>query len=528
MLRIKNVRTDPCEIGDEEHGVNGILELEGTFTSSLRRIVTSITNTDSSLVAVLPGYFLRKRILDKRGAEITTATQKSTGRQAMNIHDILAREPGVYRGSRLLVVGLVMAALGPYILGPIRVEQLVVYGVATLVLFTFARLKSWAFGLLVCWSCYALSATLAVIIPYEGSLPWGQGDLLAGYDNILLPLAVMLLIWSLVPQSGAELVLRTAAIVAVWAAVVNAVLAVVSSTAPAVFVPLLKPFWGTGEGSVAENAIRMGRFTGIFNSPAEAGAMYSIAAVLVVWVYSHRLVTMYCLITLITVGGMLSVSKVFLLIGLPVMLLLLLIMQQGINRVMVGVVFFAIGVFLLSSTFIQNWAGYDYMVRLLEVPENQSAVEFYTAGRWNDDANMMNVMGSILALSPMVGVGAAGLQTPYDSQWTEAMVFGGMIGVLSIVVVFGILLARFRNIQEWRTRYMAFGLWVVLFVGSFGTATLTSNRTATVVWVVVALLVAIAARDVSEARISRRPASVDRLRGSSPTVKSARAARDPA
>src|SRR5699024_551510 len=137
----------------------------------------------------------------------------------------------------------------------------------------------------------------------------------------------MLVIWSLVPQSGAELVLRTAAVVAVWAAAVNAVLALVSSTAPAVFVPLLKPFWGTGEGSVAENAMRMGRFTGIFNSPAEAGTMYSIAAVLAVWVYSHRLVIMYCLVTLITLGGVLSVSKVFLLIGLPIILLLFLDIQ---------------------------------------------------------------------------------------------------------------------------------------------------------------------------------------------------------
>lgn len=440
----------------------------------------------------------------------------------MNTRDTLARGPGVYRGSRFLVLGLLIAAFGPYVLGPIRVEQLVVYSTATLVLFTFARLESWAFGLLFCWICYALSATLAVIIPYEGSLPWGQGDLLAGYDNILLSLAVMLVIWSLVPQSGAEPVLRTAAVVTVWAAAVNAVLALVSSTAPAVFIPLLKPFWGTGEGSVAENAIRMGRFTGIFNSPAEAGAMYSVAAVLAVWVYSRRLVIMYCLVTLITIGGMLSVSKVFLLIGLPIMLLLLLAIQQGINRVIVGVVFFVVGVLLLSSTFIQNWAGYDYMMRLLEVPPNQSAVEFYTAGRWNEDANMMNVMGSILALSPLVGVGAAGLQVPYDSQWTEVMVYGGILGVLSIVVVFSILIARFRYIQDWRTRYMAFGLWSVLFVGSFGNATLTSNRTATVVWVVVALLVAIAARDASEARISRHPASVDRLRGSTPIVKSRR------
>lgn len=445
---------------------------------------------------------------------VITAMRKSDGRRAMCSRGVSVREPGGYRGSRLLVLGLVLAAFGPYVLGPIRVEQLAVYGAAMLVLFTFVKLEFWTFGLLAGWTCFALSATVAVVLPYEGSLPWGQGDLLAGYDNILLSLAVMLVVWSLVPQSGAEPVLRTAATTAVWASAVNAVLAIISSTAPAVFTPLLKPFWGTGEGSVAENAMLMGRYTGVFNSPAEAGVMYSITAVLVVWLYSHRLVIMYGLITVITVGGMLSVSKMFLLIGLPVMLVLLLVMQQGIRRVLVGIIVFALGVFVLSSTFIHSWAGYDYMMRLLEVPADQSAVEFYTAGRWNEDANMVNVIRIILGVSPMVGVGATGLQTPYDSQWTEVIVFGGIVGVVSILVVFGILLSRFTGIRDWRTRYMAFALWVVLFVGSFGTATLSSNKTATVVWVVVALLVALAARDTGGTRISWRPTAAKGRRDS--------------
>lgn len=425
------------------------------------------------------------------------------------------REPVRYRGSRILIIGLLLAAFGPYILGPIRVEQFAVYATVLFALFAFARLQSWTFGPLVAWGCYAVSATIAVIFPYEGSLPWGRHDLLAGYDNILLPLAVMLVIWSFVPQRGAESILRTAGTITVWAVGVNALLAIVSSTAPAVFAPLLKPFWGIGEGSVAENAMAMGRFTGVFNSPAEAGVMYSIAAVLVVWLYSHRLAIMYGLVTLISIGGMLSVSKMFLLIGLPVMLALLLVLQQGRKRLLVGIVVFVLGVFVLSSAFMQNWAGYDYMMRLLEVPADQSAVEFYTAGRWGEDASMVNVMQVVLGASPMVGVGAAGLQTPYDSQWTEVLVYGGLIGVVSVLVMFGVLLSRFRTIRDWRTRYMALASWVVLFAGSFGTATLSSNRTATVVWVVLALLVALAARDKSETMTSKRPNAVERLRHSS-------------
>lgn len=413
----------------------------------------------------------------------------------------------MHRGARLMAVGLVLAAFGPYIVGPIRVEQLTVYALAILVLFTFRNLRPWAGSILVAWCCYAFSATIAVIFPYKGTLPWAEGNLLAGYDNILLSLAVMLVVWSLVPQGSARVVLRAVATTAVWAMAINAVLASVSSIAPAVTSPLLKSFWGAGEGSVAENAMRMGRFTGVFNSPAEAGLMYSVAAVLAVWLYSHRLLLMYTSIAVISTGGVLSVSKIFLLIGIPVMVLMVFAVQKGVRRLFVGITLLMLGVVLVSSTFIQNWSGYDYMMRLMDVPMDQSAIEFYTAGRWNEDANMVNVIRTVLSVSPVVGLGAVGVETPYDSQWTEVIIYGGIIGVLSFFVVFFVLIFKFQKICDWKTRYMALSLWVVLFVGSFGGATLTSNRTATIVWVVLALLVSLAARDENKAAdLSRRPA----------------------
>lgn len=400
-----------------------------------------------------------------------------------------------YRGSRFLVGSLILAAFGPYVLGPIRTEQLAGYGIAFLVLFTFVRLKSWTVGLLAPWLWVIGIATVSTFFSYTGTLPWGRGDGLSGYDNLLLPLAIMFGIWSIVPCGGAGMALRAAAKMVVWAATINAVLAVASSLIPTVAVPLLRPFWSASSGNVAENAIQMGRYTGIFNQPAEAGVAYAIAAILAVWAYSHRPAFMYGLVTLITVGGMLSVSKVFLLIGLPVTLGLLWVTRRGTSRVWMVVTVFSLGLLLLSSTFIQDWAGYEYMMRLLEVPPGQSAVQFYTAGRWNEESSMLTVIGFILSVSPLVGVGVAGLRVPYDSQWTETIVMSGVLGAIGVIAVLVILFIRFRKIQDWSTRCTALAFWLVLSVGSFGISTLTANRVTTIVWVVVALFVAIAARD---------------------------------
>lgn len=400
-----------------------------------------------------------------------------------------------HQGSRLLIITLVLAAFGPYIFGSIRTEQLAVYSMTIFILFTFIRLKAWTMSLIISWLGFLVAATIGLIFPYTGLVLWSRGNLFAGYDNILLPLIIALAIWSLIPEGGAPQALKTAAKTAAWASAVNAALAISSSLAPTLITPRLQTFWGTGGGSVAENAMEMGRFSGIFNQPAEAGLMYSIAAVLAVWAYAHKALSLYPLIILITIGGILSVSKVFLLVGLPVMLIMLLVTQRGASRLGSIVLITILGFFVLTSSFLRNWGGYNYMMRLLDVPADQSLIQFYTAGRWNENSQMLTVFDFVISTSPLVGFGASGLRVPYDSQWTETMVASGLIGTISVVTVFAILFSRFYKIQDWDTRCMAIAFWVVLLGGSFGISSLTANRAATIVWIVIALLIAIEGND---------------------------------
>lgn len=405
------------------------------------------------------------------------------------------KESSSFLGSQLLVSALILGVFGPYITGSIRSEQLVVYALAPLVVFTFVRLRAWTAGILSAWIFTLVVVTLSHLLRDRGVTPWDSGSAVAAYDNLVLPLVVMLLIWTLVPPSGAERALRTASKLIAALAALNALVAVASSVLPSL-VSFLYPFWSAeagDSGSVGELAMTMGRFSGIFNQPAEAGLVYSVAAVLAVWAFAQQRALMYLMLGLVTVGGMLSVSKVFLLVGLPVAIVLLLLTQKIAGWVGIFLAGGLLTILLGTASFFQEWTGLDYLTRLLEIPENQSILQFYTAGRWTEGSSVMEVTDFVLGASPLFGMGIAGLVVPYDSLWTEAVVLGGVLMALAMVVVLVTLLLAFTKIQDKSLRLMSYAFWAVVVGASFGIPALTANRAATIVWVVAALLVAISA-----------------------------------
>lgn len=404
-------------------------------------------------------------------------------------------EPPSYIGSQLLVAALILGAFGPYLTGSIRTEQLIVYALAPLLVFTFVRLKTWAIGLLSAWLVSLIVVSLGHLFRSPGTAPWEQGSALAGYDNLLLPLVIMLLIWTLVPIAGAISALRTAAMLIALLATVNAIIAVASSMVPNL-VTFLHPFWSAeagDTGSVGELAMTMGRFSGVFNQPAEAGLVYSVATVLTVWVFSKQWILLYPILGLLTIGGMLSVSKVFLFVGLPIALVLLLLTQKIAGWIGIFLAGGLLTILLGTATFFQQWTGLDYLARLLEIPENESILQFYTAGRWTEGSSVLEVSDFVLGASPLFGMGIAGLTVPYDSLWTESVILGGILMVLTMLAALGALIWAFRKIPDRNLRLTSYAFWAVLVGASFGIPSLTTNRAATIVWVVAALLVAISA-----------------------------------
>lgn len=390
---------------------------------------------------------------------------------------------------KFAVIAITLSTFGPYLVGGVRWEQAVVYLLATVaVVFAAPFIRPWG-GLrfLIPWVLMLAVALLGEAFPLRSSARWDGGGLLAGVDNLLLPLAVMVSVWCFVKPPQAESLLNLAGKLYVGGMTLNAGLAILDTRYD--LAGYLRPFW-TREDAMSAVAIRageMGRLSGIINQPSAAGLAYSLAGLLAVYLYMGKRRKLYLLLAIITIGGVLTVSKVFLLVGAPLILIYLWKSIQRKAGLMFAFILAAAGV--IQYGIFQRWEGVDMLTRLLDPPPGQSLIGFYTAGRWVEGSPMMQVILEALRVSPLSGVGAGGWAIPYDSAWTQAIVVAGLLGAACLAAV---LLGFFRlaktTTDPERRRFTWF-FALLLFGASFGVPALTTNRVGVIVWLVASLLV---------------------------------------
>ncbi len=419
--------------------------------------------------------------------------------------------------------GLVVAAFGPYLPIPgIRVEQAAVYTalIAAVVLCGWARRGTTLTGTVVV-ALLATEATIAGIGAVDSvynTSGFLGGAALAGMDNLLLPVAVTATTWMAV-RGDTTKALRAACLTLVICCCANAMIAFASITAD--LTDILGPFWDNtiGVESVAERAAALGRYSGIFNQPAEAGQMYSIALLAAIWLWPTRPSRLAVALPLLVVGGTLTVSKVFLFVGMPVAIWQILRTTRGRGRRLA-----AIGCATAAATassyagLLPEWAGADWALRLAH-PDATSygLIHLYTAGRFGSESTLVPVLTAILDSSPWFGFGAGGLAIAYDNAWIEALAVAGLAGAAIYTTVLVALLGawlRRRRIVDRAEAQFAGGLLIVIVATSAGLPALTANRVATVTWLLLTLLLLLPSvapdRAVSDRAVTRGRHHADR------------------
>ena len=393
------------------------------------------------------------------------------------------------RLQQILVVGIALSAFGPYVIGSIRTEQLLIYSIGALLLpFSLAQLQPGiGIGVMIAWlSLVAASLVGAIAPPHSPTVP-ESGSLLAGLDNLLLPIVVMMLVWGSMTTESARSSLPFVCRVFVWAAALNSLVALASVWFD--LTPDLRVFWSADEGvSTAEKALGNGRATGIFNHPAEAGTFYGITGIMAVLLYANSLPQLLCALLMIVAGGVLSVSKVFIFLGLPLILLMLLATSTWL-RTMATIGFMSIAVLLVAQTASTWWSGSDYLLSRILPGHGDGLLEFFTAGRWQSNSGNNWIIAQILNTEPIFGVGAAGWALPYDSAWVEVLVISGLFGLVAYLAALACLTWIAVVEVEGRYRLATSCFTALLIGGSFGISPLTCNRVAVICWLFISLVV---------------------------------------
>lgn len=379
-----------------------------------------------------------------------------------------------------------------------RTEQVIVYasGVAAILLLAGrGRARDPApLPFLLAW-LLVLSIPAASAIGGVNLTAHRPGSMVAGIDNLALPIAMMLVTWSWITMCRSLDVIRIAARAVVSAMSANALLTVVFfGTAPA----WLRRFWSGEAGeTVAERAAQLGRYSGVFNQPAEAGVAYSLAMFCLLYVVvgrqgNYRPAYFVVAATLLTVGGILTASKIFLVGGLPITIYLI-VRDRRLRSRTLPLVALGIGAFmgLHTTGVLPRWDGAAMIQRLLGV-QGQSAATVLTSGRLGDNGTLAETATSVLDRHSWFGVGIGGLRAAYDSLWIEALVVGGVttVGALTAVLV-GLVVRswRLRITLPRREWVLALSLTLLTIGSSIGVPTLTGNRISTLVWALLGLTV---------------------------------------
>lgn len=393
----------------------------------------------------------------------------------------------------VIIAVVALSAFGPYVVGGFRTEQIVVYsfavGLATTARWIGLRPSRAGKIMLALGGVQLAVAVAGALSPPVNTTAYQAGSVLAGVDNLALPIAVLLGTLSLGGDRLAQL--RTVGTVTVWAMVANAGLEIWAAGGQG---PDLGIFHLLGSTeTVADRAQQLGRFSGIFNQPAEAGLMYSIALIAAIHLYRKRSLWIAVTGTLLTIGGVLTVSKTFLLVGFPIGIWQVLKSSGGRRRRYAALIVVGLAAWAgAKSGLTPVWKGQGFLLELMP-GRRQGVIDQYTGGRLGDTSTLSYVVTAVLATSPVFGFGAGGLSVAYDNAWVEALVMNGVLGVvlytlMLVALVFGWVRARAG--LDSGARRLAGGLVAVVIGASVGIPALTANRCATIAWLMLSLLLA--------------------------------------
>lgn len=424
-----------------------------------------------------------------------------------------------FRRETLLVL-ILLSAFGPYLnkAAGVRTDHLVIYGAA---LWTLAQVGSGPRKLTLPPTLWVVIACLgaATLWTLTVSLLAGLAptmEIIAGAESYFQPVALVLGLAVLVaagPWNERRRLVSTSVMVICLLLAANTAIAVASiffDTWP--FVRLfVRETTATG-ASVWESAALNGRYSGVFDQPMEAGVAYS--AGLAAWVYwvakiGRPRIRHLVLLGALVLGGFLSVSKVFILGGLPLCMLYLartFRMKPGtILRFCLATIMFAAAFVPAALWLLRRWSGQSFFLRLFDADliSSQGLVALYSAGRFGSGpTTVAGLFATAWKEAPIQGFGF-GAFSPLDSAYIQFFYQGGLVALSLYLLMLGALAVhavRHRRAAPDESRLLLVLLVLVAGAG-LGAPALTLNRSSVVVWGLIVLAVTTS----SIGRRDRRP-----------------------
>lgn len=405
--------------------------------------------------------------------------------------------------SNLLPLWLIAACFGPYVslsLG-LRAEQIIIYTLFPLSLIKLSlKSKSTILSFKPLFSILALLiivTTWTLVITFIGEHRYVSfTKVVSHFEKYLQPIAIIIIIGVFVKCRSRNEVLsifkKTSNILIVFL-VFNTLMVILSILFD--MAPILQYFTAppVEEGyTVAEASMQMGRYTGIFNQPAESGLSYSLG--LLLWVYLNQdkqVTTIFDFLTfiLLILGGFAAVSKVFIFGGFPLAIIYLFWIKRVklfLNKKFLLIILPI--TFVIIFFVIKSW---EQGLSFLLIRLTRFNIEELSGKRFGvkDGSGLTVFFKWVWNEAPLQGFGFAAMTT-LDSGYLTFFLQGGLIALLLILFVQTSI--GWTGLKQLKKKYKEGKLIIILsvfvIVGGIGVSAFTINRFSTMFWVVLTLL----------------------------------------
>jgi hypothetical protein len=245
-------------------------------------------------------------------------------------------------------------------------------------------------------------------------------------------------------------------------------------------------FVKSNEAGVWSQALAIGRFTGVFNQPLEAGVFYSVALFSLVYLVSLGHCEgwrFWVFFIFILSGGVLSLSKNFIVLGMAITLIYAFSIKL-ISFLRIALLLFFLFV-MLCLLFV--FGNENYANSFQELYSEGGLLLALTAGRLGGDTEVNRLWDSLFLLNNwLFGVGL-GAYLPLDNGYLEYFYQGGVFALFGyLLFIIGLINLGMRHWSKKEGKLLFF-MGVFISLSSLGGPVITANRAS------ISLLVFIAA-----------------------------------
>ncbi|MDO9594858.1 MAG: hypothetical protein Q7J19_07680 [Lutibacter sp.] len=381
--------------------------------------------------------------------------------------------------STLALIMIIVSSLGPYIGLGLRLEHVFIYGFFFIILILFFFKATLNKTLLYSLVPLLFSFLITIFFDLITGPKIRAASIFSNIDNLLEPVLLIFVFSYYLNKSFTEndfkILLNFIVVTAVFAGLISIL---------TIFIDLefILRFFVTdiqGEESLWKQVLSLGRYTGIFSQPLEAGIFFAGSIFSLIYlkkVYGIRNLYFLTAFFVIFIAGSISLSKNFYLLGLVMTFFL----YGQLSRWPLKKYLFSILMFFGALTGFFIFFNFDfgnYFNSLLGLYESEGLANAITAGRFggSETTDVELLFNKFLNDGFFMGFGL-GTHLPLDNGFLEFAYQGGFFSLLGylLFICYGLYIGLIHY-KKAPAKFLLI-LMVYVLLSSIGGPVITANR----------------------------------------------------